>query len=77
MNILVAAISVTAVAFLLLSSNQNIPESMRPGLSTTLLALGIAGLFILASVLALLHSNPLPALPGEGKANGFMDSIAE
>ena len=55
MNILVAAISVAAVAFLLLSSNPNIPESMRPGLSTTLLALGTAGLLIVASVLALLR----------------------
>jgi hypothetical protein len=55
MNILVAAISVAAVAFLLLSSNPNIPESTRPGLSTTFLALGTAGLLILASVLALLR----------------------
>jgi len=55
MNILVAAISVAAVAFLLLSSNPNIPESVRPGLSTSLLALGTAGFLILASVLALLR----------------------
>ena len=55
MNILVATISVATVAFLLLSSNPNIPESVRPGLSTTLLALGTAGLLILASVLALLR----------------------
>jgi hypothetical protein len=55
MNILVAAISVAAVAFLSLSSNPNIPESVRPGLLTTLLALGTAGLLIVASVLALLR----------------------
>ncbi|GLQ48348.1 hypothetical protein GCM10007862_33990 [Dyella lipolytica] len=55
MNILVATISIAAVAFLLLSSNPNIPESIRPGLLTTLLALGTAGLLIVASVLALLR----------------------
>jgi hypothetical protein len=55
MNILVASLSVAAVVFLLLSSNPNIPESVRPGLSTALLALGTAGLLILASVLALLR----------------------
>lgn len=55
MNILVATISVATVAFLLLSSNPNIPENLKPGLSTLLLALGTAGLLILASVLALLR----------------------
>ena len=55
MNILVATISVAAVEFLLLSSNPNIPESVRPGFLTSLLALGTAGLLILASVLALLR----------------------
>src|SRR6185312_3799114 len=55
MNILVATISVVAVAFLLLSSNPNIPASVRTGLSTSLLALGTASLLILASVLALLR----------------------
>ena len=53
MNILVAAISVAAVAFLLLSSNPNIPESVRPGLSAALFALGTAGFLIVSSVLAL------------------------
>jgi|SRR5215469_4269256 len=55
MNILVAAISVAAVAFLLLSSNPNIPESLRPGFLATVIALGTAGLLIAASVLALLR----------------------
>ena len=53
MNILVAAISVAAVAFLLLSSNPNIPESVKPGPSAALFALGTAGFLIVASVLAL------------------------
>mgnify|MGYP000200346639 CR=1 FL=1 len=55
MNIFVGTISVTAVAFLLFSSNPNIPESVRPGFSATLLALGTAGLLIVASILALLR----------------------
>jgi len=55
MNILVALISVIAVAYLLLSSNPNIPDIVRPGLTTTLVALGTAGLLIVASVLALLR----------------------
>ena len=52
-NIFVASISVAVVTFLLLSSNPNIPEILRPGLSTTLLALSTSGLLIVASVLAL------------------------
>ena len=55
MNILVAAISILGVAYLLLSSNPNIPESVRPGRFTTLFALGTSGLLIIASVLALLR----------------------
>jgi hypothetical protein len=53
MNILVAATSVLLLAFLLLSSNPNIPESLRPGLSAALFALGTAGFLIVSSVLAL------------------------
>ena len=55
MNILVAAISVAAVAFLLLSSNPNIPESVKPGPSAALFALGTSGFLIVSSVLALLR----------------------
>lgn len=55
MNILVAAISILGVAYLLLSSNPNIPASVRPGHFTTLFALGTSGLLVIASVLALLR----------------------
>jgi hypothetical protein len=55
MNILVAAISIASVAYLLLSTNPNIPASVRPGLFTTLVALGTAGSLVVASVLALLR----------------------
>lgn len=54
MNILVAIISVAAIAFLLLSSNPNIPQSVKPGLFATLLTLGTTVFLILSSVLALL-----------------------
>ncbi|HEX7732699.1 MAG TPA: hypothetical protein VF415_08640 [Rhodanobacter sp.] len=55
MNILVAAISILGVTYLLLSSNPNIPESLRPTPSTTLLALGTSGLLVIASLLSLLR----------------------
>jgi len=55
MNILVAAISILGVAYLLLSSNPNIQESIRPGHFTTLFALGTSSLLVIASVLALLR----------------------
>ena len=53
MNILVAAISVVALAYLLLSSNPHIPSGLRPGLFTTLLSLATSAALIVASVLAL------------------------
>jgi amino acid transporter len=53
MNILVAIISVAAVAFLLLSSNPNIPDSVKLGPPAALFALGTAGFLIVSSVLAL------------------------
>ena len=55
MNIVVAAISVLAVLFLLLSSDPTIPEEIRPGLSTSIVALGTSGSLIVSSVLALLR----------------------
>jgi hypothetical protein len=55
MNILVAAISIASVAYLLLSTNPNIPASVRPGLFSTLVALGTAGSLVIASVLALMR----------------------
>lgn len=54
-NVLGAALSIVGVAYLLLSSNPNIPESLRPTGFTTLLALGTSGLLIVASALALLR----------------------
>jgi len=55
LNIFGATISILGVTYLLFSSNPNIPESLRPGLSTVLLALGTSGLLIISSVLALLR----------------------